>query len=140
MSARLRGLVSILTGALLVLLMAPLVGAMHSLPTIPTYQDVGNDGYADPATTLRTAGNDSYWTAAREDRVTYAASQWRVYSQFDPSANLTAAPADCFDSLTCHGVWIDGQDGGIPFQTGEKAHNITKVVLREHPSLPLFLS
>jgi len=127
---RFRAYASVAIALLGGLLAVQQAAATHSLPATPSYIDADNDGHPDAATILRTAGNNSLWTSAREDRVTHAASQWRAYSQFDPSVNLTAAPADCYDSWTCHGVWIDGQVPD-PFEPTDLAINFRKLILRE---------
>jgi len=97
--------------------------AVHSMPAIPQYRDIGNDGSPDAAATLRTAGTDSYWTSVREDRLQYAVWQWDVYTDWNPTLNTTAAPADCDPSLTCQGIWIDGTAGCQAFEPGDLAHN-----------------
>lgn len=91
--------------------LAPGAFASHSVPS-PTYvyQSALNNGAPTAATTVRPAGTASTWTTARLDRLDLADDQWRLNSQFDPTLNRTVAPSNCFESATCHGVWIDGSD------------------------------
>ena len=70
-----------------------------------------NNGAPTAATTVRPAGTASIWTTGRLDRLDSAADEWRVDSQFDPTLNRTVSTGNtCFDSASCHGVWIDGYD------------------------------
>jgi len=60
---------------------------------------------------VRPAGAAAVWTTARLDRLDTAADEWRVDSSFDPTLNRTVVTGtSCFNSATCHGVWIDGFD------------------------------
>jgi hypothetical protein len=104
--------------------------ALHSLPADPTFRSSADNGVPDPAATLRTAGIDSYWTSVREDRLQYAVWQWDVYTDWNPTLNKTAAPADCQPSTSCQGIWIDGSAlcGAFPF--GLPAYNCVRVATR----------
>lgn len=109
--------------------------AATSLPSPRWYWDSNNDEIADAgAYTVRTAGDNSYWTSGREARITSAVATWAA-TQWNPSANLTAAPADCGVSLTCQGLWIDGTQPpascGGNFVPGELAVNCVKFDFRD---------
>lgn len=107
--------------------------ASHSSPSIPTFVSAGNNGVPTASYTFRTAGDNSYWTSVREDRLTSAAAQWNVYTDWNPTVNLTAAPADCYLSLSCQGVWIDGSSGCASFSGSALAANCTLQTYRTSP-------
>ncbi len=96
---------SIVLALSLTLLLAQLASAVRSVPSLPlSFQSANNDGRATRATTVRAAG--SSWTSARLDRLQAAATEWRTDTDFDPTLNRTVAADSCYDSLTCHGVWM----------------------------------
>lgn len=129
----------LLTGAALVVIasVASSVGvqAATSIPSPRWFWDSNGDYLPDAsAYTIRTAGVDSNWTSGREARITAAVNEWRT-TQWNPSVNLTAAPADCYESLSCHGVWIDGSAGCLgTWPAGVLAVNCTYAQLRTEPS------
>lgn len=116
---------------------AQMVAAMHSLPSpTPIYQSASNNGVPTAATIVRPAGLASGWTTARLDGLDVAADEWRVDSDFGPTLNRTVSSGNaCFDSLTCHGVWIDGYDPFLDL-TDENIYAINYVysVFRTDPA------
>lgn len=105
--------------------------ATLSVPTPHYCWDVGNNGSPDAdAYTIRTAGNDTYWTTGRQDRIVAAITEWDDDTPWNPNYDLSAGPADCLASLTCHGLWIDGSQPpaacGGAFVIGELARNCRK--------------
>lgn len=127
---------ALVIGMLLQQQSAPSADAALSIPAPLTYWDSDNNGSPDTnAYTIRTAGLDSTWTAGREARLTAAIAEWDNDTQWNPNYSLAASPGfTCYDSSTCHGVWIDGTDQpldcGGPFATNTLAVNCVLTVGR----------
>jgi hypothetical protein len=125
----------LLVGLLMLQLVAPALAAL-SIPAPLSYYDSDNNGTPDAgAYTIRTAGLDSVWTAGREARITAAVGEWNGDTQWNPNVNLAASPGfSCYDSVSCHGVWIDGTEPplncGGPFPANALAVNCRLVVRR----------
>lgn len=78
--------------------------AQTSLPSPRWFWDSNGDYSPDAsAYTIRTAGNDSYWTSGREARISAAVTEWRT-TDWNPGIDLTAAPSNCYALLTCQGL------------------------------------